>query len=381
MIRVLYIGDPLGIHDPKWISYFSTKGLVEAHMLTYPKEDSRIKESDRKILEDEMKIRLHPPIKYYSVLKPHQTVSASRHLNRIINENRIDIVHALFAAPSAVWALHVDVPFIITARGSDVLRVIPGLLEQNGWHAGADRILYNLFDKAFHKAAAITGTSNRQLERIWQMFGTRNMHLVRTGVDVEAIRNADMTHLPAELSGRDFIFLPRFTEPIYNTMLQAEALKLVPAADRQGSEVVLVGGHTPDYEREVVQTLTDGGWKVTMLRNLSQAQMWATFRKARLSMMTPISDGTPNSALEAMAAGCPNILGAFEYDLDLFGPEFCLRMGTWDPEELASLITDALGTDLSAMTDRAYRNILERGNRNVEMEKLRALYTRLVTGR
>jgi glycosyltransferase involved in cell wall biosynthesis len=381
MLRVLYIGDPMGIHDPKWISYFSTKGLVEAHMLTYPKEDSRIKEADRKVLEDEMKIRLHPPIKYYSVLKPHQTVSASRHLNRIIKENRIDIVHALFAAPSAVWALHVDVPFIITARGSDVLRVIPGLLEQKGWHAGADRILYNLFGKAFHRAAAITGTSNRQLERIWQMFGTRNMHLVRTGVDVEAIRNADMAHLPAELVGREFIFLPRFTEPIYNTLLQAEALKRVPEVDRHGLEVVLVGGHAPDYEREVIGTMADAGWKVTLLRDLSQAQMWAAFRKARLSMMTPVSDGTPNSALEAMAAGCPNILGAFEYDLDLFGPEFCLRMSTWEPDELASLVTHALSTDLSAMTDRAYRNILERGNRKVEMEKLRALYTRLATGR
>lgn len=375
-MRILYIGDPLGVHDPKWISYFSTNGDVEAHLITYPKEFSKITEADKVNLKDDLRITLHEPLMYYSVLKPHQTYSAVRHLRRIIKDHRIDLVHALFAAPSALWALHVPVPFITTARGSDVLRVIPDLNTATGWHSLADKLLYHRFRDALRAASSITGTSNRQLEKLWQMFGTRKMHLIRTGVDVERIRNADISLLPKEVGAGHFIFLPRFTEPIYNTMLQAEALARLPMHERQGLPIVMIGGSVPEYEQKVLDVLVGAGWEVTVLRNLSQAEMWATFRAARLCMMTPVSDGTPNSALEAMAAGCPNILGAFDYDLDLFGPEFCLRMASWEPEELTGLIRTALTSDMGPMAHRAYDNILKKGNRTVEMEKLRVLYAR-----
>lgn len=365
------------MHDPKWITWFSQTPEFEAHLVTYPQEFSKISETDRAKLLNELNIKLHAPINYYSLLQPHKTLRTTLYLRRLIKEYKIDIVHALFATPSALWGLHVNVPYVITTRGSDVLRVIPDLLTRDGWHGPADRWLYKVFGKAFHNASAITSTSHGQIAKLWELYGIHRVQLIRTGVDVEAISKADLNFRPAEIPNGPFIFLPRYTEPIYNTELQANALAMLADKYKNRFTVVMVGGNTPDYEQRVAGIIENSGWKLTVLRNLSQPAMWATFRLAKVSIMTPISDGTPNSALEAMAAGCPNILGAFNYDLDLFGPEFCLRMNTWECNELAALIDQALSTDQSELIARAFNNVSHRGNRAVEMEKLRAIYDRL----
>ena len=45
-----------------------------------------------------------------------------------------------------------------------------------------------------------------------------------------------------------------------------------------------------------------------ILNFLSQEEMWCYFQNTSLTIMTPISDGTPNSALEAMASKSPLII-------------------------------------------------------------------------
>lgn len=378
MTRILYIGDPIGVHDPKWITWFSLTPNYEAHLVTYPQEFSKITADDKARFFNDFNIHLHQPIDYYSLLQPHKTLRTALYLRRLIKEYKIDIVHALFATPSALWGLHVNVPYVVTTRGSDVLRVIPDLLTRDGWHGPADRWLYKVFGKAFNNASAITSTSHGQIAKLWELYGIHRVQLIRTGVDVEAISKAELNCRPAEIPNGPFIFLPRYTEPIYNTELQANALAMLADKYKNSFHVVMVGGNAPDYERGVAKTISDAGWKLTVVRNLSQPAMWATFRSAKLSIMTPLSDGTPNSALEAMAACCPNILGAFTYDEDLFGPDFCLRMKTWEHSELANLIDDALSNDQSELVARAFANISLRGNRAVEMEKLRGIYDRLM---
>jgi glycosyltransferase involved in cell wall biosynthesis len=51
--------------------------------------------------------------------------------------------------------------------------------------------------------------------------------------------------------------------------------------------------------------------------------------------MTPISDGTPNSALEAMSARCPLIMPNLPYDKSIF-EDCCFVLNNDDPKELAA---------------------------------------------
>ncbi len=52
--------------------------------------------------------------------------------------------------------------------------------------------------------------------------------------------------------------------------------------------------------------------RVMLLPDLPQRQLWALFRKAEISISVSEHDGTPNSLLEAMAAGCLPVVGDLE---------------------------------------------------------------------
>jgi glycosyltransferase involved in cell wall biosynthesis len=96
-------------------------------------------------------------------------------------------------------------------------------------------------------------------------------------------------------------------------------------------------------------------------------------KKASLCIMTPLSDGTPNSALEAMSAKCPLIVSNLNYDLDLFG-DSCFKLKTFDQEELTNLVERALMDYPSLLIDNAFKNVSLHGNREIEMGKLDTFY-------
>ena len=89
--------------------------------------------------------------------------------------------------------------------------------------------------------------------------------------------------------------------------------------------------------------------------------------------MTPISDGTPNSALEAMAAKCPLVISNLNYDKDLF-ENTCVKLKSFDVEELVEVIEASLIHYDLALLERAYQQVLTQGNRTVEMEKMVHVY-------
>jgi glycosyltransferase involved in cell wall biosynthesis len=95
--------------------------------------------------------------------------------------------------------------------------------------------------------------------------------------------------------------------------------------------------------------------------------------KASLCLMTPISDGTPNSALEAMSAKCPIIMSNLNYDSDLFEGT-CLKLKTFDSAELQNLIQFALDDYPVSLLEKGYEKVNSLGNRNIEMKKLEDFY-------
>lgn len=188
--------------------------------------------------------------------------------------------------------------------------------------------------------------------------------------------------LPSHLTGKRIIFLPRYMRPIYRTELQIRALMQLPQRLKQDVAVVLVKGNRTDehYLNSVGQLLTDCGMPFHIFESLSQREMWSMFKISALAIMTPKTDGTPNSALEAMAAKCPLILGSFQYDEDLFSDRFCHRLKTDTEAELAHLIESSLDNYPKEKLEAAFVNASKFGNRPVEMERLRSIYVKLLQG-
>ena len=89
--------------------------------------------------------------------------------------------------------------------------------------------------------------------------------------------------------------------------------------------------------------------------------------------MVPKSDGTPNTALEAMSCRTPLIMGDLKYDKKLFGGTF-LKVNLTDVNDLTNKIILAIESPSKEMIERGYENVERYGNRVIEMEKLRNLY-------
>jgi len=127
------------------------------------------------------------------------------------------------------------------------------------------------------------------------------------------------------------------------------------------------------YQDNIIKSLKDNHINFVVLEYLSQKSLWATYHHALVTVMTPLSDGTPNSALEAMTAYSPLVLGNLSYDSDLFD-NTCLRMKSDDISELTSLLEIAITNYPEHLKEQAFQRVNNYGNRNIEMDKLKELY-------
>lgn len=380
MTRVLYIGDPTSVHDIKWVSFFSTRPDFEAYFLVQEHEMHLITQ-ERKKLFDDLNITVEGPIKSYSLWRFWENRASFKKIKDVISKRKIDVVHPLFATPFSLWTRNLPVPSVITSRGSDIHVVLAGLGKGSFLHRIHGKLLLQQFKSAFENAAAITCTSQGQLDRINCIFGTNlKGEIIRTGVNVEEIDQLEpKLNLPSTISGKKIIFLPRYIRPIYQTELQIRALAAIPETLKQQLAIVLIEGKKTDseYADFIKLELENCGIQHHTFESLSQHEMWSMFKLCMLTIMTPKTDGTPNSALEAMAAKCPLILGSFNYDEDLFSEQFCERMKTDSTEELAQLIENSLSNYPRGKVERAFENASKFGNRPIEMERLYQLYLAL----
>jgi len=369
-MNILYICTPTSIHDQKWMRYFAEKEEFNVFAVG----ESKIDESTFYDLKKQ-NINLLPSIDSFSIKTPYKNHQSIQKLRKYCELYKIDLVHVLFATPYALWVNCINTPYMITTRGSDVLVVLPELKEQKGVRGIYFSWLFKKFQKAFSSAKAITCTSELQQKRIKELFGLK-ADVIRTGVDVEKIVNLNPNdYLPSELKGVKYIFSPRFMSPIYNISFQIEALAFLPKSITENYAFVFVKGKqfNPQYFEEQLKSLQQlGNINYIILDYLSQEALWATFKRAALTIMTPISDGTPNSALEAMAAGSPLIVSDLPYDKDLF-ENTCVKTSLKDPKVLAQLIENTLENP-NEFKQEANDAVYKFGNRASEMQKLEKLY-------
>ena len=380
---ILYIANGNSIHDVKWMTYFSEQ--TEKYSCYLLCDTLCELSAQTKTTLEKSAIQLVQQIDPISITRPLKTWRAIRQYKKLVNDLQPDLIHILFAAPNALWLNFSKTPSIITMRGSDILRVIPDLLKQAGLKKIYFGFLFRQFKKAFLKANYVTGTSLPQIEKAQELFKNTNLKLVRTGVDVEKMSQLDQSELiPDSLRYKEFVFSPRFMAPIYNIEFQLEAIAKLDQKFIERFTFVFIRGKQFDekYYQLQLQRLQQLKAEIDLnyfvIDYLDQPSMWMMLKKTALCIMTPISDGTPNSALEAMAAECPLIISNLNYDKDLF-ENSCIKLDSFEAVELKDMIENSLTNYNPELLSNAFNKVSVLGSRSIEMKKLEEFYLNLLS--
>lgn len=378
MKRILYLADPTLIHDQKWVTYFSEQNeKYDCYLIIRQHHKDLYKIEDFKAIEAKFKCKFLGVIQDFSIRRFVQTYTQGQQIKEWISQYNIDIFHILYAEPNVLWAnlnLPKHVQVIATSRGTDVLKTIPSFKEQKGF---LPKLVSKFYKRAFERCHAICSTSLKQIESIEAIspLSKNKTHLIRTGVDLHILDQANEP-LPNDLEHKPFILFPRNMRPIYNHEFAIEAIKVLPKDIQEKYTLVFVHRNSNDkeYVAKIEKALQEQPMDYVFLDYVPSATLYSLYKKAELIVMTPLSDGTPVSAIEAMALGKPLILSPLEYDADIFEKDAVIILKTWSKEELAISLTNILNNNTNINTIKAAQLARTKANRSTEMKRLQALY-------
>lgn len=342
-MNILYLADPNSIHDEKWISYFSSN---RAHKTFLLPRLCHTKSSYKKT--NVFGAILLGSIPDFSIIHFYKTIATAFRIKSIIRKEQIQLIHILYAEPNALWTLFrkfFGIPMIISSRGTDVLKTIPETFHKKTL---INYLVAPAYKRAFLNADWVTGTSSTQLKSITS-FSNRQTRLsiIRTGVNLETLKERHA--LPDSiLKIKKYILFPRNISPVYNHEFCLKAIKMLPESIKQQYAMVFVGKDNGDltYQyilEEKMQQMEDV--KMVFLSKQKQGELFELYRNAELVVMTPLSDGSPVSAMESLLCGTRLVLGPLEYDDEIFS-EGVIRMKQWDIAELAESIQISLSQSL-----------------------------------
>jgi hypothetical protein len=382
-MRILYLADLNGYsHDKKWITYLASQAGVYCYVICTRENHKRLTKENILDLQAH-NIKLLDPIDYFSLRRFYRTYRSLKYLTKVIKKYQIDLLHIMYIDPSGLWGVfkkRFGCPLIMTTRGSDVHVGLINVIARQGI---INRLLFHLYKLAFSNADAITSTSSDQLLKLQKEFAIDTTQLVvRTGatyVELTAEQSDPGYH---GLKHKKYVFFPRSMRPIYNHELAIEAISQLPDEIRSSFDFVFINRDSgdQDYVDKIIQLMDDSPnikWK--FLSTCTHTEMAALYKHASLVVMTPLSDGSPVSAMEAMMYKTPVIMPPLKYDQDLFG-EGIFQFSSWEPSELTQLIIDILLEKLTVKdkVEIAYRTVMEKGNFPIELGKVIGLYHSLL---
>ena len=373
-MNILYLGDINSIHDFKWITYFSNKNAFNV-FITSEEENFATLTDEWALKVKNANVVILPPISNFSLSNPFKSYSTVKKLRRYIKDYEIDVFHALFGSPQAIWVnfLPNNIKKFITTRGSDVLVLYKGLTEST---ALKDVILRNLLLRGFKKTDSIASTSEQQISFLKKVGINKSaLHLIKTGVNVNEIAAHGIDDC-VRTSKQKFIFSARYIGEVYNMDYQLLAIKSIPKEILKDYSFLFVKRveDKSDFTKNFLLELNKiPDLTYDLAEGLTQSEMWATIKSSSLTYMVPKSDGTPNTALECMAARVPLIMGNLNYNKELFD-NVCLRVDLSNPLDFVDKLTYGLKQYPNDLLNKAENIVKEFGSRDAEMNKLEKLY-------
>lgn len=250
------------------------------------------------------------------------------HARRVARRQGIDIIHAHWLIPQGVVASRLrsslGIPFVVTSHGGDLF----GL--RGRWLAKLKRAVAT-------DAAAVTVVSGAMLEEIERLgLSAESVQVIPMGVDIkERFTPAlEQPRMPDEL-----LFVGRLV-PKKGLVYLIDALALV-VRERVHCRLT-IAGFGPE-EGAVRQKVTEHGLteKVAFLGPVIQQDLPELYRRAAVLVAPFVRDtsgnqeGLPVVLMEAIACGCPAVVGRVAGIADLLGAEdslYCV-----DPRNIRQL--------------------------------------------
>lgn len=374
-MNIAFFANPTSIHDVKWINRLAKEhGVIVICGECNPE----------KVLLDAT-IPIYPVIDGgYPMFNLYRKQKIVKQLKTIFKTHKIDIVHSMYIVPNAFWVD--DTGFknhIITTRGSDVL-----VEYETKFHGGrtllkkyTDNYLRNKLRKALNNAKYITSTSTQQQQTIKQFIHDKDkLHLIRTGIDTKAFLN-QLNILPdKKTENKLLLFSPRRMLPIYNIDIIVKAGKQLIDKGFKNFKLLLIDDapHT-EYSNTIhalIHSLQINEYCLYLPQQTNE-DMIKQYLRSDIVVMIPKSDGTPVSAIEAMLAKKPVVLGNLDYDSDLFNDNTVWKLTSFAPEELAKIIlsiTNDSKENITLKIQTAYENTLELADMEKSLKLLTKLY-------
>lgn len=385
-MNILFLNDPSCVHGFKWMKYFSNQTeKYTCFVIGQQHQDKRLEDKIKhKLIANN--IQYLAPVFEFSVSNFIRTSKDFRYLKQIIVENKIDIIHIMYAEPNVMWGLgksYFGIPMILTTRGTDVLVTIPSITKQK--HP-FNQLLKVLFRDAFQNMDFISSTSSKQQKAVIEILNGKKVptEVIRTGIYIDDVLKPSTTEIDNQLQNKPFIFFPRYMNTLYNHDFSLDAIAMLPKEIVEKYKMVFVDGNGKavgyiEDIRKRMNSIKDANF--VFLNELSQNELFDLYKKSSLVIMNPLSDGSPVSALESMCVGKPVILGPLDYDKDLF-ENTTFQLKKWDAKELADLIVYILDEQniekIRLLTEKAKVVVAEKADTIKEVRKIEGIYHKLV---
>lgn len=382
MFNIAYFANPESIHDCKWINYFINKNNYNVIIIckkSLNQESSLLKPNSKTIIYPILPETYPGPInKQNRIIK--------KEIRDILIKHNISLVHSMYAFHYAFWVSQLDIVHIITTRGSDVLLSLIKLFSGKKSFSIKDAIIRifekRLVRKSFHHARIITCTSGLQKATLHKHLHipTYNIFIIPTGVDKTIF-------LPEEKKNNDVIriFSPRSMKEIYNIHVIIKAYAIFKNIIRQKSELIIIDDFpNTEYSGKIRQIIKNEGISdsVVIKEKISQKQMAELYRSSKMSIMIPLSDGTPNTAIESMLCKCPLIIADLPYDPILINIDTSWIIQRVEVQDLANKMIDLSYMPLSAIekkVNHAYQTVSQNYSLDTVLERVDKIYNSLLT--
>lgn len=226
---------------------------------------------------------------------------------RMLQRCRPDIVHIHYAYAYYSWlaGLFGVRPLVVTVMGGDVLFEEQGAPTPTGiWLTlNVLRRADYITSKAHHLTAVLDrlGGFGKKAERIvW-------------GIPVRRFGRVDASPLRARFGvkpGELVIVSPKILQRLYRVHLIVEAMPKVLSECPEAVLLIMEYGADPEYRAEIAARIAELslGDKVRFIGKASHSEMPMFYSLADVLVSVPSSDGLPQSLLESMACGSPNIM-------------------------------------------------------------------------
>lgn len=219
----------------------------------------------------------------------------------------------------------------------------------------------------------VTCTSEAQSKAISKITNT-NCAIIPTGIQVQQIMTLSRER---STSGVYEIFCPRYLKPNYNIHVIIKAFKQYITKFPDSRLTLMKGSGQYAIEIETLVSSLGLTTSVRFINKMGLSGLVQTYSNSDLVVMIPESDGTPNTALEAMVSKVPVLLGKAAYDETLFSKNWVWRLSENSTKQLLEKLLEIRNSETEFLKKRltqAQNIVISNASLDRAIDKINSLY-------